>query len=313
MIIHSEQEMLDFGTNVAKDLLENVASAGGRAGGSPAARSRTASTVGETARSGPAKATIIELIGDVGVGKTTFTRGLAKGLGIKEPITSPSFTISKTYALPNGGNLIHYDFYRLDDPGIMSEDLKENLKDNKNIIVIEWGESVSNLLPNNTIVLLFEKEENDFRIVSIKNNRNNTFRDISRPTGSELARSPVTTGATKRVEKGVVRLYLDTSTPETILRLNDKEYKHVFGKALAEKLLQFIHDKLQENDQDWHDITDISFMSGPGSFTGLRIGASIVNTLAHELNIPLKDHHGKTHKQIIPNYGRPANISKPVK
>lgn len=92
-------------------------------------------------------ATVIELIGDVGAGKTTFTRGLAKGLNIKQPITSPSFTIAKSYALPNGATFIHYDFYRLPDPGIMIEDLEENLKNPHNIIVIEWGESVTNLLP----------------------------------------------------------------------------------------------------------------------------------------------------------------------
>lgn len=110
-----------------------------------------------------------------------------------------------------------------------------------------------------------------------------------------------------------MKLYLDTSTPETILRLDNNEYKYTFDKALAEKLLSFIHEKLLENQKDWQDITEITFMSGPGSFTGLRIGASIVNTLAHELNIPLKDHHGKTHPIVIPEYGRPANISKPKK
>ena len=110
-----------------------------------------------------------------------------------------------------------------------------------------------------------------------------------------------------------MKLYLDTSTPETILRLDSIEYRHTFGNELAEKLLKFIHDKLTENHKIWQDITEIQFMSGPGSFTGLRIGASIVNTLAHELNIPLKDHHNKTHKIIIPTYGRPANISKPKK
>lgn len=110
-----------------------------------------------------------------------------------------------------------------------------------------------------------------------------------------------------------MKLYLDTSTSETILRLDDQEYRHVFGGELAEKLLKFIHDKLIENHKTWQDITEIKFMSGPGSFTGLRIGATIVNTLAHELNIPLKDHHDQTHKIIIPVYGRPANISKPKK
>ena len=110
-----------------------------------------------------------------------------------------------------------------------------------------------------------------------------------------------------------MKLYLDTSTPETILKLNDQEYRYVFANDLAEKLLKFIHDKLAENNKTFQDITEIIFMSGPGSFTGLRIGATIVNTLASELNIPLYDHRGKKHKNIIPDYGRPANISKPRK
>ena len=114
MKINSEQEMLDFGKTFANK-----------------------------------NARVIELIGDVGSGKTTFVRGLAQGLGIKEPVTSPSFTISKSYALKNGGFLVHYDFYRLNDPGIMVEDFQENLKDPKNIVVIEWGESIKNLLPKN--------------------------------------------------------------------------------------------------------------------------------------------------------------------
>ena len=59
------------------------------------------------------RASVIELVGDVGAGKTTFVKGLAKALGVSEPVSSPSFTISKTYALPDGGNLVHYDFYRL--------------------------------------------------------------------------------------------------------------------------------------------------------------------------------------------------------
>ena len=110
-----------------------------------------------------------------------------------------------------------------------------------------------------------------------------------------------------------MKLYLDTSTPETILKLDDKEYRYAFANDLAEKFLAWLRDKLAENDSNFKDISEITFMSGPGSFTGLRIGASIVNTLAHELNIPLYDHHGHKHQIIIPEYGRGANISKPQK
>ena len=117
MNINSEQEMLNFGEQFA------------------------------------GKANVIELVGDVGAGKTTFVRGLAKGLGIKEPVTSPSFTISKSYALKNGGFLVHYDFYRLTDPGLMAEDLQESLSNPKNVVVIEWGESVKDLLPKNHTVI----------------------------------------------------------------------------------------------------------------------------------------------------------------
>ena len=93
---------------------------------------------------------VIELVGDVGAGKTTITKGLAKGFGIEEEITSPTFTLSKHYYFTHNGknrSLVHYDFYRLQDPGIMSEDLLENIADPDTITVIEWGDSVSDLLP----------------------------------------------------------------------------------------------------------------------------------------------------------------------
>jgi tRNA threonylcarbamoyladenosine biosynthesis protein TsaE len=102
---------------------------------------------------------VIELIGDVGAGKTTFVRGLAEGLGVKDSITSPSFTISKTYALPNNKHLVHYDFYRLTDPGLMSEDLAESINDNNTITIIEWGESVNGILPDNRTIIRIEYDE----------------------------------------------------------------------------------------------------------------------------------------------------------
>lgn len=98
---------------------------------------------------------VIELIGDVGAGKTTFTQGLASGLGISAPLTSPSFTISKRYPLPTGGELIHYDFYRLVDAGIMADELAEAISAPENIILLEWADTVGDILPSTSIKLKF--------------------------------------------------------------------------------------------------------------------------------------------------------------
>ena len=110
-----------------------------------------------------------------------------------------------------------------------------------------------------------------------------------------------------------MKLYLDTSAPKTILKLDDQIYEWESGHHLARDLLKFIHDKLQAQGKDWPDLTQITFMSGPGSFTGLRIGATIVNTLADQLEIPLYNHRGEKVDLIMPEYGRPANITSPKK
>lgn len=127
MKIAKEQEMLAAGRSFAEQILAS--------------------------REAPQAATVIELIGDVGAGKTTFTRGLAEGLGVKEPVTSPSYTISKRYALPGGGELVHYDFYRLPDPGLMAADLAESAQDPANIVVIEWGENLNLGIPTTKITI----------------------------------------------------------------------------------------------------------------------------------------------------------------
>jgi len=96
---------------------------------------------------------VFELIGDVGAGKTTFVKGLARGLVIDDDIQSPSFTINRNYHGCDDLTLNHYDFYRLADAGIMSLEIAESLTDPKNITVVEWGASVRDVLPANRIVV----------------------------------------------------------------------------------------------------------------------------------------------------------------
>lgn len=109
----------------------------------------------------------IELIGDVGAGKTTFTKGLAMGLGIIETVQSPTFTISRTYDAPKGLRLSHYDFYRLSDPGIMSDELAESLDDKDMAIVIEWGEVVGSVLPEDHLTISITSPSETERVVTL--------------------------------------------------------------------------------------------------------------------------------------------------
>lgn len=110
---------------------------------------------------------VLELIGDVGAGKTTFTKGLALGLGVLETVHSPTFTISRVY---EGDNLTlsHYDFYRLNDYGIMKMELAENLSDPQNITVVEWAGELADILPEKHLKLIFESVSEDKRLVKVR-------------------------------------------------------------------------------------------------------------------------------------------------
>jgi tRNA threonylcarbamoyladenosine biosynthesis protein TsaE len=90
----------------------------------------------------------LELIGDVGAGKTTLIKGLAHALGATEDVASPSFTISRVYDIRDGLRLYHYDFYRLNDAGILREELREVTDDPTAITVIEWADIVDDVLPD---------------------------------------------------------------------------------------------------------------------------------------------------------------------
>lgn len=97
---------------------------------------------------------VIELIGDVGAGKTTFVKGLARGLGIEEDITSPTFNIKNEYK--GSLKLAHIDLYRLSQPGLIAEEIKDAIDDKDSVIVIEWAEDISELLPQDRIKIEFK-------------------------------------------------------------------------------------------------------------------------------------------------------------
>lgn len=126
-------------------------------------------------------------------------------------------------------------------------------------------------------------------------------------------------------------LLLDTSTPLCKLSLIDGDTRYdnewEAGRQLANGLLEYLQEQLQKKNKTFADITGIGVFAGPGSFTGLRIGLTVLNTIASSENIPivgakgdewqanvLQKLHGGTDEQIVlPFYGSEANITKPRK
>ena len=122
--------------------------------------------VGESAEAGD----IFCLDGDLGVGKTVFTAGFAKGLEIETPICSPTFTILQTYEegrLP----LYHFDVYRIEDPDEMEEIGFDEYAFGNGVCIIEWGRQIAEILPPGTRFVTIEKDLEkgfDYRKITIE-------------------------------------------------------------------------------------------------------------------------------------------------
>lgn len=114
---------------------------------------------------------IICLLGDLGVGKTVFTQGFAEGLGIQEPICSPTFTIVQEY---HDGRMpfYHFDVYRIGDLSEMDEIGYEEYFFDEGVCLVEWGNLISELLPKETITVTIAKDlekGTDYRAITIDN------------------------------------------------------------------------------------------------------------------------------------------------
>lgn len=108
--------------------------------------------IGENIKPG----TVISLIGDLGVGKTVFTQGFACGLGINEPINSPTFTIVQVY---EEGRMpfYHFDVYRIGDVSEMDEIGYEDYFYGEGVCLIEWANLIEEIMPDNHSVITIEK------------------------------------------------------------------------------------------------------------------------------------------------------------
>jgi len=122
----------------------------------------TEKLAGELARTLP-KGTTVLLFGGLGAGKTAFTRGFARALGVTEPVSSPTFTIVQEYKLPQGGMLYHMDLYRIDNAdSALAFGMDEFLNDRNAYCVIEWPERAEGLYdPASTVRIEVIRDESE--------------------------------------------------------------------------------------------------------------------------------------------------------
>lgn len=140
-----------------------------------AATERIAEHIGSRLKGGEC----IELISDLGGGKTTFTRGLALGSGSADNVASPTFTISRVYK-GSQFDIHHFDFYRLMDAGLAAHELHDLVNDDQVVIVVEWGGVVEEVLPDSRLSITITASGEDSRklIITIPDELNYLVEDI---------------------------------------------------------------------------------------------------------------------------------------
>lgn len=109
---------------------------------------------------------VLLLHGELGAGKTHFVKGLAKGLGIDDTVTSPTFALHNSYA--GRLTLNHFDFYRIEDSEeVVVLGLNEFFYDKQGVAAIEWSENIRDLLPKNCTTVVIEKIDDETRKITV--------------------------------------------------------------------------------------------------------------------------------------------------
>lgn len=110
---------------------------------------------------------VIELISDLGGGKTTLTQGIVEGLGYTEAVTSPTFTLSQIYSLDSGLEVHHYDLYRLSEGGVLDFEIGEDVDSPNIITIVEWGDVVAEVLPIDRLQIILTMDSETSREITI--------------------------------------------------------------------------------------------------------------------------------------------------
>ncbi len=112
---------------------------------------------------------VVTLQGDLGAGKTVFARGFARGLGITEPVSSPTYTIVQEYQLPEKKRLYHLDLYRINSPeSALAFGVDEFFDDPNGFALVEWPERVGNVIPDKAIKIILKHVSETEREINVQ-------------------------------------------------------------------------------------------------------------------------------------------------
>lgn len=107
------------------------------------------------------------MISDLGGGKTTLVRGIARGFGSQDKVSSPTFTVNKEYR-SGDKRIVHYDFYRLHDPGLMQFELAEALSEPDTVVIVEWADIVQDVLPQSRLTITITSTGTSSRLFELR-------------------------------------------------------------------------------------------------------------------------------------------------
>lgn len=124
---------------------------------------------------------VIALYGDLGAGKTLFTQAFAAALGVREAVTSPTFTLINEYALPDGNTLYHVDCYRLADAVSEAHELGLEELFDQGYVLIEWADRITPLLPPERLDIILEDAGPQRRRIAVVDRRTNAPSSLPAP------------------------------------------------------------------------------------------------------------------------------------
>lgn len=242
---------------------------------------------------------ILALQGNLGTGKTTFTKLLGRILGIHDDITSPTFTIIQEYRWKER-KLYHLDLYRIkDEKELDTLQVLELLHTHDDLMIIEWPEIVENWLPKHTKKLEFLLENNQ-RTLKL-NEPESTTDTNKKTTPTDSVRKPIKDDWCLRIDT--------TNNKKLYLSVNQFEKTIQYDSPREQDTLKAIESFLNEHHLALQQLRSIEVAQGPGSFTSLRTGIATAQALAMALDIPINNQQPGS--SVEAQYGAPPSITQP--